>query len=486
MEHYVAPPSIRAGTPHHALSWLLLFVALCALAGRPVHAQDVSTYQLTASPGTFTPIAGGTVIPDFAQLNTPIYLPFDFVYGGTTYSSFQPTPYGYLRLAIGAIYVPTNAFDGSTTIVAPLWDALSDVGGTASYVTTGTAPNRVFTFEWLNWRWGTGATAANISFQAKLYEGSNVIQFVYRPEAGAFNSAAASATIGLDGGLFSAGDNNEYWDFCSLTNASTNPGLSNNAYPTGASVNTINTRPAAGQTYTFTPTNDYCAHATPLPLGSTVIGSTLVASQAGDPRSICTVGSVTPSNAPGVYYKVTGNGQPITVTTCSGPTATANDTKLFVYRGSCGSFTCIGSNDNLLTGGCGTNPLASSVTFASQVGMEYTIYAQYAIRSARGAFGLSISGTTTATTAALGLGTLDVFPNPATQAVTVRLPALAGERTAHLTLRNALGQQVLTRTLTLQASGTDHALDVQRLPTGLYTVQVRAGSQRATRTLRID
>ncbi len=39
-------------------------------------------------------------------------------------------------------------------MVAPLWDDLSGaVTGAASYLTTGIPGSRVFTFEWLNWKW---------------------------------------------------------------------------------------------------------------------------------------------------------------------------------------------------------------------------------------------------------------------------------------------------------------------------------------------
>ena len=91
-----------------------------------------------------------------------------------------------------------------------------------------------------------------------------------------------------------------------------------------------------------------------------------------------------------------------------------------------------------------------------------------------------------ATRAALGDGLLSVFPNPAQQHFTLRLPAVAGARTAQLTLVNALGQTVLTQTTALQADGTQVVVDVPGLATGLYTLRVRAGSQSATTKVAIS
>lgn len=466
---------------------LLLLVGLL-LAARSGQAQDVSTYQFAASSGTFVPLTGGTVLNVLATTNgitaNAISLPFTFYYGGTAYASLKATSEGYLDL-----YKYSSSYSGNSlansTFIAPLWDDLDGTGGTASYLTTGTAPNRVFTFEWLNWRWGTGATLANISFQAKLYEGTNLIQFIYRPETGNFSGATASASIGFDGSTTYIGDNSSYRNFISLTDASASPSLVNNQVTT--SVNTISARPAAGQTYTFTPINDYCGHATPLTYTSAVVGSTITASQQDDPRTTCSVGGTgTPSGSPGIFYSLLGNGQTVTVSTCSGATASGGDTKLFVYSGTCGNFTCVGNNDDMLTGGCGTNPQASAVTFTTQNGTMYYLYVQYKLASTSGPIGLRVSATGLATRTALGGGTVELFPNPAARAFTLRLPALGTERTAQLTLLNNLGQAVHTRELALRPGGTDAQVDVSALAAGLYTVRVQAGDQTAAQQVVVE
>lgn len=473
---------------------LVSFLLGLLLVAQPGHAQDVSTYQLAASSGTFVPIAGGAnvvrlpVVEQNSGISAGIATNFSpatpFYYGGTAISTIKITSDGYLDL-YGYTSTYSNNSLSSNSFIAPLWDDLDGTGGTASYVLAGTAPNRVLTFEWLNWRWPASATVANISFQVKLYESTNVIQFVYRPEAGAFINGNTSASIGFDGSGYYVGDNNSYRNFISLTDASAAPVLVNNQV--AASFNAINNRPTAGQTYTFTPTNDYCGHATPLTYGSTVVGSTLTASQQNDPRGTCSVGGTgSPSSSPGIFYSLLGNGQTVTVSTCAGTTATGGDTKLFVYSGSCGNFTCVGNNDDVVTGGCGTNPLASAVTFATQNGTMYYVFVQYKQAGTSGPIGLRVSATGLATRSALGAGALALFPNPAHQALTLRLPALPGERTAQLTLLNSLGQAVQARTLELRPSGTSAELDVSALAAGLYTVRVQAGSQVAAQQVVVE
>ncbi|WP_170865248.1 beta strand repeat-containing protein [Hymenobacter psychrotolerans] len=151
----------------------------------------------------------------------------------------------------------------SRPLVAPLWDDLdgkATVGGVtnssrANYSTTGSAPNRIFTFEWKNWEWNWNSTSPVVSFQVKLYEGTNVVQFVYQPESAAV--ASGSASVGLSG--VSSGQ------FLSLNNLSAAATTSSTTETTS-----ISTKPAAGQTYTFTPPS--CA--APTAAGTNTVTST--------------------------------------------------------------------------------------------------------------------------------------------------------------------------------------------------------------------
>ncbi len=156
-----------------------------------------------------------------------------------------------------------------------MWDDLDGASGTgsANYSTTGAAGNRIFTIEWLNWQWNYAATGATISFQVKLYEGSNKIDFIYRPEVGTLNSPSAS--IGIAGVPTGAGN------YLSLNNAGAAPVASSTAETT-----TIATKPADGQVYTFSPP-PACSGA---PTGGTV-ASTLNVACAGQSFTLSVNGS---------------------------------------------------------------------------------------------------------------------------------------------------------------------------------------------------
>mgnify|MGYP002777006283 CR=1 FL=1 len=144
--------------------------------------------------------------------------------------------------------------------------------------------------------------------------------------------------------------------------------------PAGATTGQISVTSPLGTGVTATPfrvlvppTNDLCS-ATNLPVltcGSTLIGTTLGAGNAGDPTAANSCG--TSIDGPGVFYKFVGTGQAVAVDLC-GPT-TNYDAKLHVFSGACGTFTCLGGDDDACGGGSG-----SRVTFASVTGTTYLLF----------------------------------------------------------------------------------------------------------------
>ncbi len=80
----------------------------------------------------------------------------------------------------------------------------------------------------------------------------------------------------------------------------------------------------------------------------------------------------------------------------------------------------------------------------------------------------------------------DLYPNPAHEHTTVRLPAIAGVKQATLTLRNALGQVVQTTCLTLPATGLSQEVKLGGLPSGVYMLQVQAGNTTAVHRLVVE
>ncbi|MNS24553.1 hypothetical protein D3C72_564030 [compost metagenome] len=242
--------------------YLLFF---CCLLQFGAVAQKVTNYDFTASQGTFEQI-NGTTMP-YSQTNpfnpgdddnfNKIPIGFTFHYCGQPYTALAANTNGVIVLTEGTVVTGynsnSNGFSNgySYSLLAPLWDDLRlNDPSDFSYQTTGTAGNRVLTLQYLNVRWGNGAPAPVISFQVKLYEADGHIEFLYRGETGAIHNSGVGylgATIGIV--LASQPIANSVGGFLSLSNSSSAPTISSTV-----STNSINTKPADGQVYTFTPT----------------------------------------------------------------------------------------------------------------------------------------------------------------------------------------------------------------------------------------
>jgi hypothetical protein len=225
-----------------------LLAGVLLLAGQSAQAQ-VDNYQFAPSQSTFTPLpATATVVSAIHAddaISAVLPIGFTFVYDGTPYTTFRASSNGFLSFNANAGSNLSNNLSGTATerpLIAPLWDDLGGQASTsnASYEMSGTAPNRVLTFEWKDWEWRYTASGPVISFQVKLYETSNRVEIIYRPEANSPDSPTAS--IGLAG----AGSGNG--SYLSVSDGIANPTVSS----TSSSDNIVN-RPVAGQKYTFTP-----------------------------------------------------------------------------------------------------------------------------------------------------------------------------------------------------------------------------------------
>ncbi|MDB5258249.1 MAG: hypothetical protein JWM14_2944, partial [Chitinophagaceae bacterium] len=215
-------------------------------------AQTLTNYTLGSASGTFTALAAATnpaltagSVDDGYFNNLPIG--FNFYYMGVRYTTVSASTNGWISLgsAISNSETANNLTSGSTSrpVLAPLWDDLSIVAATnVSYLTNGSAPNRVFTIQYLNTKWQYNAAAAGIDFQVKLAEATGIITFVYRDQAGALNGAGAS--VGITSTATGSGS------FLSLNK------ITDNTATVSSTVETTNisAKPTtSGQTYTFTP-----------------------------------------------------------------------------------------------------------------------------------------------------------------------------------------------------------------------------------------
>ena len=148
----------------------------------------VTGYVFTQSSGTFTTINGvtGEVVLGTGNMDDNTYgsLPigFTFNYSGTNYTTFGAASNGSMLMGSGS--VPCCQYSGplgdvTDNQISPFgYDLYSNVSGRHSYVVTGTAPNRVLTVEWGNFGFYYGPDGL-LNFQIKLYESTNIIQFVY-------------------------------------------------------------------------------------------------------------------------------------------------------------------------------------------------------------------------------------------------------------------------------------------------------------------
>ena len=215
--------------------------------------------QISAPTLTIVPNCGYTTQQGDEGYANAVPIGFTFNYLGTAYTSLNIATNGFVTFGAsgfasganctydntnGLSLTPAATVSANRPILAPLWDDI-DVTGGIQVLTTGVAPLRVFTIQWLNAKWDFSSTAA-ISFQVKLYETSNIIEFIYRQEAGAVVNASGGASIGIC--ATATGANN----FQSLGSAGANPVVS----LTTETAN-IGTKPATGQIYSWDPL--YCA-----------------------------------------------------------------------------------------------------------------------------------------------------------------------------------------------------------------------------------
>ena len=144
------------------------------------------------------------------------------------------------------------------------------------------------------------------------------------------------------------------------------------------------------------PSNDDCANATPLGLGTiqtSTVGATV------DVVPFCGT-SVT---AGGIWYEVTGTGNTMSISTCN---QNGYDTKLSVFCGSCDDLTCIAGVDD--TAGCAG--FSTTVSWCSQAGATYYVLL-HGFGTATGSTGLTLSDNGQSCTA-----TVECIPPAATGA----------------------------------------------------------------------
>ena len=257
-------------------------VALLPLLSLAANAQSLNYTPASATnvAGTYTDL--GTAGTAITTANTDdansaaIPIGFAFAYNGGTFNQFVLNTNGFVRLGaaapsgtelfpsqVSALIVDplTSADPADINLLLPFNQDLgpgNGAGGTEYRVsTTGTAGSQVCTIQWKNVSDKTDGVAAsqyaNFSFQLKLYEGTNLIEFVYNTAtAGTGTAGPRFPNVGIKGSGVANGQT-----VLAAKNSSANP-WSAATFITGAYTTfTLNYRanvgPDAGRTFRYAP-----------------------------------------------------------------------------------------------------------------------------------------------------------------------------------------------------------------------------------------
>ncbi|HKP11240.1 MAG TPA: fibronectin type III domain-containing protein, partial [Blastocatellia bacterium] len=207
-----------------------------------------TTYAFTSASGvSLEDMSSGTttiVAPNQDDAASPLFdIGFEFWFDGTRQTQFSTNANGLMRLGPAVVSTAfTNSLASATDTpqIAPYWDDLwLGTNGKVHYKVVGSAPSRKLVVEWQNMqvpRLGTSLLTGAATFQAWLYEGTGVIEFVY---------GSGLVTNSVNGG-YSVGFGSSATQFASVT---TSAGTV--AY--GTANNTQTNAITSGTKYTFTP-----------------------------------------------------------------------------------------------------------------------------------------------------------------------------------------------------------------------------------------
>ncbi len=184
---------------------LFILLVLCILSAFKAYGA-VSDYTFSSTLDTYSYLAGGTELGTSANDDesfNAIPLGFPFYYDGTRYTQVSVQTDGYL--AFGPTVINNTmaiAYPAGTNnvVCAMNRDLMGGGVGTLSYLLSGTAPNRVFTVQWQNYRRiNTGAEMDALNFQIQLHENGYLVKFSYNVFILADITSARTYQVGLRG-----------------------------------------------------------------------------------------------------------------------------------------------------------------------------------------------------------------------------------------------------------------------------------------------
>jgi Secretion system C-terminal sorting domain len=233
-----------------------LFMASFAL-----FAQSTANYTFsTNTTGTLEDMTGSTLRlgANSNDNNTPtVPIGFDFIFMGTVYSQFSVTSNG--SVGLGGTIASVHTITGGTLTVPVLSAFCADIktgsDGKVHYKLVGTAPNRRLVIEYLNMMLFqvTASDPGTATFQTVLYEGTNVIEFIY----GAMNVTSTAATNKSPSiGFYTGSATNSFVSVLYASNTAnvTTPYAANPAVTSTGNITNLNSSSATTRRrYRFTP-----------------------------------------------------------------------------------------------------------------------------------------------------------------------------------------------------------------------------------------
>ncbi|MBM3430197.1 MAG: hypothetical protein FJX99_04340, partial [Bacteroidetes bacterium] len=189
------------GSSPSFLKSLAITLAIFIAGIGSVLGQAVSSYTPLVTSGTYVSIgANGTEILGNVDdgNSSATNIGFTFIMGGQSFTQFIANSNGHIRLG-GTIPQSNSAPLSSTSNTYAISAAGRDGRSTGGvvYFLSGTAPNRVGIIQYTNYDLLWDATTRRVSFQIRLYEGTNVIEIIYTGATG--TTTTASIQVGLRG-----------------------------------------------------------------------------------------------------------------------------------------------------------------------------------------------------------------------------------------------------------------------------------------------
>ncbi len=195
---------------------IVLFFAAIAMSCSNASAQRISTMSVTTFSGGYSPLIIDPTATTLASIGGSVYygtytmpLPFAFSYDNTSYGANSTiyVRWGHISFTNPLDpnyqnYTGNSSYSNAIMPFMGLQVSAPDGSTRIMYKISGSSPNRVFTIEWYKFGDYPSQASGNVSYQLKMYEGTNMIEFIYEKYNFSVNYANAYYHgTGLNGSL---------------------------------------------------------------------------------------------------------------------------------------------------------------------------------------------------------------------------------------------------------------------------------------------